>query len=456
MTTWMQLMNNLPQIRRFQGRGRLVAAALRLGLGYLTLGLAPVLADDWPQWRGPTRDGVWRETGIVTRFEQPQLAPLWREPVKGGFCGPTVAAGRVYVMDRVTSPVAAERVLCFGAATGRPLWTNTYACEYHNVAYASGPRASVTVQDGRAFALGTMGNLSCLDAVTGHVLWTRTLESDYHGHPPQWGIATAPLVEGELVIVEFGAEGACLVAFDKRTGTEKWRALNDRPAYSAPIIIEQAGQRVLVCATGERVLGLAPLTGQVLWEYPFPPSHMPITTATPVVQDDYLFITSVFDGALMLKLRRDKPAVEQAWRRKGKTDRESDALQCVISTPLAQGDCLYGIDSFGRFRCLELRTGDRLWENRTVTPPLHFSTVHFVRHGAEAWLFNELGELIIARLTPKGCQEISRAKVIAPTKTEVPMPNGVCWAHPAFANRCVYARNDQELVCVDVASKETR
>jgi outer membrane protein assembly factor BamB len=412
-----------------------------------------LLADDWPQWRGPARDGVWRETGIVSRFDAAELKPLWRTPVGSGFCGPTVAAGRVYLMDRASSPVARERILCFDASTGQPLWTNAYACEYHDVAYASGPRASVTVENGRAYALGTMGNLSCVDAATGHPLWTKSLEADYSGRPPQWGLAAAPLIEGDLVIAELGAPGACLVAFDKRSGLEKWKALSDRPAYSAPIVVEHSGKRVVVCVTGERVVGLDPLTGQVVWEQPFPPSHMPITTATPVLQGDCLFVTSVFDGALMLKLQRDKPAVELAWRRNGKSERDSDALQCVISTPLAQGDCLYGIDSYGQFRCLDMRTGDRLWENKTVTPQLHFSTVHFVRHGQEAWLFNELGELIIARLTPQSCQEISRARLIEPTTAQPPRPKGVCWAHPAFANRCVYARNDLELLCVDLALK---
>jgi hypothetical protein len=179
---------------------------------------------------------------------------------------------------------------------------------------------------------------------------------------------------------------------------------------------------------------------------------MPITVATPVVSGDYLFVTSVYDGALMLKLHRDAPTVEQLWRRKGRSERVTDALQCVISTPYMAGMHLYGIDSWGPLRCLDVRNGERLWEDKTAAPQNHFSTVHFVRHGDDTWLFNELGQLIIARPTPQGYREISRAKLITPTLPQSPGNKPVCWAHPAFAGKRVYARSDEELLCVDLAA----
>ena len=206
-----------------------------LALGLLVVS---VEADDWPQWRGPLRDGVWRETGIVQKFDRSQLDIVWRAEVGGGYSGPTVADGRVYVTDRLTKPNQVERVHCFDQKTGSKIWTHEYGCKYRNVSYETGPRASVTVDEGRAYALGTMGHLFCFDAATGDVLWKKDLEKRYKINMPTWGLSAAPLIEGDLVIVQIGGEKACLVAFDKQTGEEDWRALNDQASYSAPIVIE--------------------------------------------------------------------------------------------------------------------------------------------------------------------------------------------------------------------------
>jgi outer membrane protein assembly factor BamB len=241
----------------------------------------PLMGDDWPQWRGPTRDGVWRETGIRERFSGPQLPLRWGVPIGSGYSGPTVAEGRAYVTDRQTDPRQTERVLCFDWQTGRSLWSFTYDCDYNNVSYTAGPRASVSIDDGRAYALGTMGHLHCLDAASGKVLWKKEPGVDYKIRVPMWGIAAAPLVDGDRVIVQLGAEGVCLVAMDKRTGVERWRALDDRASYSAPIIIRQAGRRVLVGTLSpqgfheiSRVKLIEPTTGQldqrggVCWSHP--------------------------------------------------------------------------------------------------------------------------------------------------------------------------------------------
>ena len=194
----------------------------------------------------------------------------------GGYSGPTVAQGRVYVTDRLVEPAEVERIHCFDERDGSNIWTHSYDCSYSGVDYTDGPRASVTIDDGRAYALGTMGDFVCLDAADGKVLWQKNLADEYNIHMPIWGIAAAPLVDGDLVIVQIGGKRACLVAFDKRTGRQRWRALDDRASYSAPIIIEQAGKRVLVCWTGDNVVGLDPPTGKVYWKYPFDASRMVI------------------------------------------------------------------------------------------------------------------------------------------------------------------------------------
>jgi outer membrane protein assembly factor BamB len=422
-------------------------------VGWLASCTSVAFADDWPQWRGPNRDGTWSETGLIEKFTGPKLDIRWRVPIASGYSGPTVADGRVYVTDRLRSPREVERVHCFDWQTGRCLWTFAYDCSYESVGYAAGPRASVSIADGRAYALGTMGHLHCLDAVTGKVLWKKVPGTDYKVRVPTWGIAAAPLVDNDLLIVQIGAEDACLVALDRRTGKEKWRALDDRASYSAPIIIRQAGQRVLLCWTGDNVVGLDPVSGRVSWKYPFPPARMVMNVPTPIVLGDRVFLSAFFDGSLMLKLRPNELSVEKLWRRHGTSERNTDALHATISTPYMQGDYVYGVDSYGELRCLDARTGDRIWEDRTAVPKARWATIHMVRNGQRTWLFNERGELLIGTLAPTGFHEISRTKLLEPTTGQLNQRGGVCWSHPAYAYRHVFARNDGELVCANLAAK---
>lgn len=413
----------------------------------------PCRADEWPQWRGPQRDGVWRETGIIREFPKPDLDLKWRADISGGYSGPTVADGRVYVTDRLTEPKQVERVLCFDRETGKLSWSHSYGSAYGNVGYPAGPRASVLIRDGKAYSLGTMGHLFCFDAAKGTVLWTKDLFTEYEIRMPVWGLSASPLIEDELLICEVGGKGACLVAFDRLTGREVWKALEDRANYSAPVVIEQAGRRVLVCWTGDNVVGLDPKTGKVHWSHPFPPKRAVMGISTPVAHNHRLLLTGFFDGSLLVNLGKDTLTVEKAWHRVGENERKSDALHSVITTPIMTEDSIYGIDAYGQLRGLDLATGDRLWENLGLMPNERWAGAHFVRHGDKVWIFTERGELIISRLSREGYEEISRAKLIAPTLKQLGSRGGVCWSHPAFAYRHVFARNDQELVCASLAAE---
>ena len=422
----------------------------------LGIGICRAPADEWPQWRGPNRDGTWHEKGIIDKFPKPEVELRWKVDISSGYSGPTVAGGRVFVSDRVLEPDQIERVHAFDWETGRNLWTYSYDCPYSpEVGYRAGPRASVSLDDGRAYALGTMGHLSCLDAATGRVLWKKVPGVDYPIKLPIWGIAASPLVDGDLVIVQIGAsdEGACLVALDKNTGDEKWRALDDRASYSAPIIINQAGRRVLVAWTGDNVVGLDPASGEVYWKHPFPPTKMVINVPTPVVDGSRIFLTAFYDGSLMLRLDPDRLAVKQIWRRRGLSEVNTDALHAMISTPYFKGDHVYGVDSYGELRCLDAATGDRIWEDLTATPKTRWSNIHMVENGGRMWMFNERGELVIATLDADGFHEISRAELIEPTTDQLSRRGGVCWSHPAYAYRHVFARNDKHLVAASLSAK---
>ncbi len=422
-------------------------------LAWLAFGVLPLAAraDDWPQWRGPQRDGVWRETGLVDRFASDKLQLKWRVPLASGYSGPTVADGRVYVTDRLVEPKQVERIHCFDWRDGKTLWTHAYDCDYVEVGYTDGPRASVSIDDGRAYSLGTMGNLFCLDAASGDILWQKNLAKDYKIRMPIWGLAASPLIEGDLLIVQVGGEGACIVAFDKRSGEERWKALDDRASYSAPIVIKQGDKRVLVCWTGDNVVGLNPQSGEVYWKNPFTPTRMVIGITTPVVGADRLLVSSFYDGSLVLALDPTQPKVEQVWRRLGPDEQHTNSLHAMIGTPRIEGDFIYGVDSYGELRCLDAKTGDRVWESLAATPKARWSTIHMVRGtGSRTWMFNERGQLLIAELAPTGFTEISRAQLIEPTGGQLGQRGGVCWSHPAFAYRHVFARNDEALVAASL------
>ncbi len=409
-------------------------------------------ADDWPQWRGPARDGVWRETGIVEKLPQPQIPIRWRAEIAGGYCGPTVAAGRVYVSDRVEEPEERERIHCFDWTNGKELWTHSYPVSYADVSYPDGPRASITIDEGRAYSLGTVGHFCCLDAATGRVLWKKNLVDDCGVHRPLWGMAAAPLIEGDLVIVQGGGDNACLIALDKRTGQVRWKALDDEGSYSAPLIIQQAGQRVLVCWTGDRLVGVDPASGKLHWQYPFKHERWVENIATPVVDGDHLLVTCFQDGSLMVRLDAQKLAIEKIWRRRGTDELHTDSVHSLISTPQLRGGYIYAVDAFGPLLCLKADSGDRVWKDTTATSQMRWGTLHMVQNADKTWMFNDRGELIIARLSPQGFEEISRSKLIRPTTGQLRRRDGVCWSHPAYAYRHVFARNDKELVCASLAA----
>ncbi len=178
---------------------------------------------------------------------------------------------------------------------------------------------------------------------------------------------------------------------------------------------------------------------------------MVLNIATPVFENGYLFVSGFYDGSLLLNVDPDKIGVKKVWRRIGKSERETDSLHCCISTPIIRGDYIYGVDSHGELRCLDLHTGDRIWESLEAVPKDRWSNIHMVRNEDRIWMFNERGELIISKLSPEGFHEISRAKIIEPTEGQLKRRGGVCWSHPAFADKNIYVRNDRELICVDLA-----
>jgi outer membrane protein assembly factor BamB len=438
----------------------------------LVLALLPAAAcaDDWPQWLGPRRDGVWREKGILEKFPSGGPKVVWRTPIGGGYAGPAVAGGRVYVTDRVLAPgvkrlngPGKERVLCLDAANGKQLWKHEYDCTYR-MAYPAGPRTTPVAHAGKVYTLGGMGDLFCLDAKNGKVLWKKNFVKDYDARVPMWGFAVHPLLDGDKLICLVGGEGSVVVAFDKDKGTQKWKALSvdgSDIGYCPPMIFKVGKTRQLIIWHPESVNGLDPENGKVHWSVPFR-VRANLSIPTPRLLGDKLFITSFYNGCLMLRLSADKPAAKVLWRSKGRGERpnQTDKLHAIMCTPFLKGEHIYGVCSYGELRCLRVKDGERVWSDLTATgcdgEPTRWANAFLVPQGERYFLFNEKGDLIIASLTPKGYKQIDRAHILEPTYNLGGFGGGrkVLWSHPAFANRSMYARNDKEIVCVSLAAEK--
>ena len=283
----------------------------RTGL-LLTALCVPAIAEDWPEWRGKGRAGVWTESGILDRFSDNGLAVAWRTPVRGGFAGPAVAAGRVFVTDfqRSGGMKGTERVLCLEVKSGKVLWTREWAVDYQGVSYASGPRATPTIDGDRVYVVGATGVLLCLNTGTGDVIWWKDYVKDYQLQMPIWGIASAPIVDGDrLIAVVGGQPDAKVVAFDKLTGREIWRALasDSELGYSQPVIVEVGGVRQLIYWHPAAVVSLDPASGKVHWQQPFK-VNLGVTLSTPVLSGSRLLVSSFYNGSMLLDLAGRKPA----------------------------------------------------------------------------------------------------------------------------------------------------
>ena len=404
-------------------------------------------ATNWPQWRGPDRSGTWYNGPQVEFLTPERVVKMWDVPVGSGYCGPTVANDKVYVMDYLDG---AERIICLDAVNGEMVWSHSYPVSY-SVGYPTGPRASVLIREGKAYSWGTMGHLHCMDAATGQILWKVNAGEQFQSRIPFWGMASNPILVDDLLVVQVGGTGgACMVAFHKETGKEVWRALDDEASYVAPVLIRQAGQQVLVCWTGESISGLNPGTGNMYWSIPFQPREMIMNIADPVHTPPYLFLSAFFDGSYLLKLDQETTSAELVYHRHGKSERITEALHCCISTPLIRDGFVYGIGSYGETRCLDLLTGNRIWEDLSLVPTERWANVHLVTQGDQVWGFNEIGELLLGEFTPDGYRDLGRVRVIDPVKISPNPRNGVTWAHPAFAGNHIYVRSDTKLVCIEI------
>lgn len=382
----------------------------------------PLLALDWPQWRGPDRDGISRETDWSAKWPVSGPRQLWKASIGTGYAGVSVANGRVYTIGNTDDN---DWVICLDAATGAVKWKHTYPCDPEDPNGYPGPRCTPAVEGDRVYSVSRLGHLFCFEAATGKVVWSKVLTKAYKAREPKWGYAGSPLVEGGLLLVEVGAKGAALVAFDKLTGAEVWKSGDDNAGYSSAVAYGSGPDRAVLMLHARALVARRVSDGRELWRHPWKTDY-DVNAATPIVAGDRVFISSGYGhGGVLLQMTAGAPKV--LW--------ESESMRTQMNPCVLIDGHLYGFDE-KQLTCLELATGKVKWTEKK------FGKGSVMAADGKLILLGERGLLGTAQATPDGYREISSAQVIGGKDV---------WVVPVLANARIYVRSKGELVCVDVS-----
>lgn len=420
-------------------------------------------ADDWNGWMGDQRDGVYRESGIIESIPDSGLKVNWRVPISGGYAGPSVSAGKVFVFDyekksgdafnnpgQRANLTGNERLLCLDEKSGELIWVHEYVCPY-SVSYPAGPRCTPTVDGDRVYILGSEGDMRCLKTGTGELVWKVSLKEDFNAQVPIWGFSAHPLVDGDLLYTMVGGTGQGIVAFDKMTGEVQWKALDASAGYCPPSIIEAAGKRQLIAYHPAGVDSLDPASGQPLWHIDLAPMY-DMSINRPMRDGNMLYVSGIRTESVMMRLDDQRVGADDVWR--GERDK---SVFTANSTPLFVDGVVYGTDcNVGSLIAVDGDTGDRLWTTFEATRP---DEKRFVKHGTgfitrigetdRYLIFSEIGDLLMAKMNREGYEGLGRFHVLEPTGEAFGRP--VVWSHPAYANQTAFIRNDAEIVSVSLA-----
>lgn len=408
-------MNEREQVsRRKVLRGGL---ALVSGGALGALPALPVLADDWPQWRGPRRTGHSAEKGWLARWPATGPRRLWSARVGEGYSSVAVAGGRLYTLGNSGGK---DSVVCLSADTGKVLWRSSYPCGGGDY---SGPRATPDVDGGNVYTLSREGLALCLDAVNGKVIWRNDLRRSVRAALPRWGFAGSPLVFGNRVIYNVGTHGTAL---DKKTGKLLWQTGGGAAGYASPVAFARGKEWAIAIFAATALVGINPANGRRIWEHPWRTEY-DVNAADPLFNGDQVFISSGYNhGCAMLRLEGVRPRV--LW--------ENRNMRNHFNGSVLVGGHLYGNDD-GRLKCLDARTGQERWQSRGMDKG------GLIAADGKLIVLTGRGELVLAAAAPQRYSELARAHVL----------RGQCWTHPVLANGRIYCRSHEgELVCLDVRS----
>ena len=380
----------------------------------------------WPQWRGPNRDGISKETGLLKQWPADGPPLVWKAAGAGrGYSSFSVANGRLYTMglrgDR-------EFVVAFDVATGKEAWATPHGGAFRNDR-GDGPRGTPTIDGDRLYALGGNGDLSCMEAKTGKIVWSKNVLREFGGSNIQWGISESPLVLGNKVLVNAGGRNASIVALNKETGAVLWKSQSDEAGYSSAIPLEINGRTQVVFFTAQRALGLDAHDGRLLWEYGRPANNV-ANVATPIARGNRVFISSDYGtGGGVVEIKADGGAQEIYFTKDMRNHHSSSVLV---------GDHLYGFSS-AVLTAMRFDTGEIAWRDRSVGKG---SLVYADGH---LYCFSDNGVVGLVEATPTGYREKGRFRI--------PQDNLPTWSHPVVAGGRLYLRDQDTIYAFDVKQK---
>jgi outer membrane protein assembly factor BamB len=382
----------------------------------------------WTNFRGPRRDGKYDEAGVKTNWPASGLPVLWKQPVGVGHASFVVADGKAYTIEQRRSQ---EVVAAYDINNGRELWTQKWNAEYSD-STGDGPRATPTWDQGRIYALGATGELRCLDANNGSVIWGKNILTENQAGNLQWAQSASPLiVDDKVVVLPGGSNGKSVVAYNKMTGAPVWKALNDTQAYVSPMLVELGGRRQIVVVSSNRVVGLAPENGKLLWSHPWE-TDMGINVSQPIVVDrNRFFISSGYGkGAALVELKGggDSFTASTIWENKN--------MKNKFNSSVLHNGYVYGLDE-GILVCLDVNTGERKWKDG------RYGYGQIILAGNHLIVTSDQGEVALVKASPDAYTEVARFEAL----------KGQTWNYPAIASGRLLVRNSSEMAAYDISAK---
>jgi outer membrane protein assembly factor BamB len=373
----------------------------------------------WTDFRGPNRDGHYGQGPILTSWPSKGLERLWRQPAGGGYASFVVAGGRAFTIEQRRKQ---EFATAYDMATGRELWATGWDAEFQESMGGDGPRATPTWHEGRVYALGATGELRCLDAASGKTVWSKNILKDNNAENLTWGMAAAPLiVDGNVIVLPGGSSGKSVAAYDKLTGEPVWKSLDDKQAYTSPMLVTLAGKRRILVVSAKRIMGLTVDKGAVIWEFPWTTEY-DVNSAQPlVIGGSRVFISAGYGhGSALLEITPG--GARQIWA--------NNRMKNKFSSSVFYEGNIYGLDE-AILACIDAATGELKWKGG------RYGYGQVLLAGSHLLVTTETGDVVLVKAAPEKHEEVARFSAIT----------GKTWNNAAISDGMLLVRNESEMAC---------